>query len=227
MLTCDKFTDIYWAHYISLEREFVSTLHFVPIDPINSNTFSEAYSKLILGIGSEVDVVLKEYCKMLQPAFSGETIDHYRVLISTTKPDFCTQDVLILKNGRKVKPWLSWNGSVVEAGHVINNPHWWKIYNKVKHERTEIGTIALETKEYYKFATQDYTLLALAGLYQVLIYIYYELATAEGKQAVTPLPGSRIFELTGHIWNANQFYRDIAVYVENGELVMESGNIYY
>lgn len=227
MLSCDKFIDIYWAHYISLEKEFASTLHFVPIDSINNNTFSEAYSKLILGIGSEVDVVLKEYCKTLQPSFHGDTIDHYRTLINVSEPDFCTQDVLVLINGTKVKPWLAWSNSIIEAGQTISNPYWWKVYNKVKHKRTEIGTIALETKEYYKFATQNYTLLALAGLYQILIYIYYELATAEGKQAVTPLPGSRLFELTGQTWDANQFYRDIAVYVENGVLVMESGNIHY
>ena len=227
MLNCDKFTEIYWSHYIALEKEFASTLRFVSVDPNNDNTFSAAYSKLLLEVGSEVDVVLKEYCKMLQPTFSGDTIDHYRKLIHPLKPDFCTQDVLVLINDTTVQPWFAWGGNITEAGNVVSNPYWWKVYNKVKHQRTETGTIAGETKEYYKFANQKYTVLALAGLYQILIHIYFDLATAEGKQAVTPLPGSRIFELTGNKWNSNQFYRDIAVYIENGTLIMESSNIPY
>lgn len=227
MLNCDQFIDVYWAHYISLEKEFASTMRFVAIDPDNENTFSEAYSKLLLGIGSEVDVVLKEYCKMLQATFTGNKIDQYKTLIHSIKPNFCTQDVLVLKTEDKIQPWLAWSGTVVEAGNVINNPYWWKVYNKVKHERTEIGTIALETKEYYKFANQKYTMLALAGLYQVVIYMYYELATAEGKKVVTPLPGSRVFELTGGTWDTTQFNRDVAFYVDNGVLTMESSNIPY
>lgn len=227
MLNCDQFIDVYWAHYISLEKEFASTMRFVAIDPDNESTFSEAYSKLLLGIGSEVDVVLKEYCKMLQATFTGNKIDQYKTLIHSIKPNFCTQDVLVLKTEDKIQPWLAWSGTVVEAGNVINNPYWWKVYNKVKHERTEIGTIALETKEYYKFANQKYTMLALAGLYQVVIYMYYELATAEGKKVVTPLPGSRVFELTGGTWDTTQFNRDVAFYVDNGVLTMESSNIPY
>ena len=85
MLNCDQFTDIYWAHYISLEKEFASTLRFVSIDPSNDNTFSEAYSKLLLEIGSEVDVVLKEYSKMLQATFIGDKIDQYRSLIQSDR----------------------------------------------------------------------------------------------------------------------------------------------
>lgn len=227
MLTCDKFTDVYWAHYISLEKEFASTLRFVSIDPSNENTFSEAYSKLLLEIGSEVDVVLKEYCKLLQPSFSGETIVQYKSTINSVRPDFCTQDVLILKTEDKIKPWYAWGGSIVEAGSVVKNPYWWKVYNKVKHDRTETGTIAFETKEYYKFANQKYTIHALAGLYQTLIYLYYNLATTEGKKVVTPLPGSRMFELTGGAWDTNQFYRDVAVYIDDGVLIMESSNIPY
>ena len=164
---------------------------------------------------------------MLQPTFLGDKIDQYRALINPIKSGFCTQEVLVLINETKVKPWLAWSGSISESGNVVNNPYWWKVYNKVKHERTEIGTIAGETKEYYKFANQKYTVLALSGLYQILIYMYYDLATSEGKQAVTPLPGSRVFELTGNSWNSNQFYRDIAVYIDNGTLIMESSNIPY
>lgn len=164
---------------------------------------------------------------MLQATFIGDTIDQYRNLIQSINPDFCTQEVLLLKTDAKVTPWLAWTGSITEAGNVVKNPYWWKVYNKVKHERTDTGTIALETKEYYKFANQKYTILALAGLYQVLIYMHYELATAEGKQVVTPLPGSRVFELTGGMWDTNQFYRDVAVYIDNGKLIMESSTIPY
>ena len=70
-------------------------------------------------------------------------------------------------------------------------------------------------------------LLALAGLYQILTYIYYNIATEEDQEVVTPLPGSRLFELKGDLWEDVNFYGDFAFYFDDGELKMEFSDVYY
>ena len=108
------------------------------------------------------------------------------------------------------------------------NPYWWKAYNKIKHDRTNVGTIGSETKNYYKFANLQYVLQGLAGLYQTLIYLYYDMARLEDKSILTPLPGSRTFRLIGDQWNNINFYGDYAFYInKDGHLIMEYGKPYF
>ena len=83
-------------------------------------------------------------------------------------------------------------------------------------------------QEGFKFATQKYTLLALAGLYQIMVYLYYKIAVDEGKGIMTPMPGSRLFKLSGGIWDAINFYGDSAFYVnDDGCLIWEVSEIHY
>lgn len=223
MLTCDKFCEVYWAHFISLEKEFSNTLTYVSLDTDNYLTYSEAYAKLILEIGSEVDVTLKIYCNLLRPNFNGSCNRDYQSLIEVSKTEFCYQVVSVKNTDIKLQPWKNWSS---DEEHT--SPFWWTAYNKIKHDRTGSGTIESVTKEYYKFANVKYTLLALAGLYQILIYIYHKVAIVEGKRVLVPLPGSRILQLVEGIWDNIDFFGDYAFYIDdNGRLIMESGNIHY
>ncbi|QNK40967.1 hypothetical protein [Caproicibacter fermentans] len=219
MLTDSNFSKVYWAHFISLEKEFINTLTYVSLDTDNYLTYSETYAKLILEIGSEVDIILKVYCKLLKPTFTGTRIGDYRSLIKMKKPNFCKQIVSVKSTDIILQPWENWNKE---------RPYWWTAYNKIKHDRTGSGSIESVTKEYFKFANLKYTILALAGLYQVLIYIYYTIATTEGKRVLVPLPGSRLLQLVGDIWDNIDFFGDYAFYIDNnGGLIMESGSIHY
>ena len=222
MLTCDMFSKAYWAHYVSIEKEFIQTLSYVSLSDENYSTYSEAYSKLILQIGSEVDIVLKLYCQQLDDAFNGSRIVDYKDLINEREPGFCTQVVEVRPANTTVQPWINWDVSGENT-----SPYWWTAYNKIKHNRTDVGTIDSETKEYYKFANLKNVLLALAGLYQILTYIYYNIATEEEQEVVTPLPGSRLFELKGDLWEDVNFYGDFAFYFDDGELKMEFSDVYY
>lgn len=55
-MTCEEFTNIYWNQYISLEKEFDATLHYLALDINNEYSYSQAYSKLMQEIGSEVGI---------------------------------------------------------------------------------------------------------------------------------------------------------------------------
>lgn len=221
-MTSDKYSEIYWAQYVSLEKEFLETMRYVSLSIDNYKTFSQAYAKLMLEIGSEVDILLKLYCKMLQPDFNKDTIKDYQKCINENKQEFGAQVVKVKNTGVNLKPWESWMDSEPVS------PRWWTVYNKVKHERTNKGTIGDQTKEYYKFANLENTLSALSALYQVFIYTYYQLASDEKKRILTPLPASRLFELSGGDWDNVNFYGDMAFFInEDGHLCYQTGNIYY
>lgn len=55
----DDFINNYWSQYRLLEKEYLNTLQFITLDEDNDNAFSQAYIKLILELGSEIDVVFK------------------------------------------------------------------------------------------------------------------------------------------------------------------------
>lgn len=122
-----------------------------------------------------------------------------------------------------MRPWNEWTHIPPRA------PYWWNAYNRIKHNRTENSNIDNMEKVSYKFANQKYTLLALAGLYQILVYTYYRLAQNENKRICTPMPGSRLFELKSGMWSDVQFYGDIALYLDedNGCLCMETSTLCY
>ena len=222
MISCEKFCEIYWAHYISLEKELTSTLRYVTLDTNNYHTYSEAYFKLLLEIGSEVDVVLKAYCELLDSSFNGDKIGDYRICINSNKPVFFNQEVIVYEDKFTLKPWHNYDSS----GNLCS-PFWWTAYNKCKHNRADTGCINGITQEYFKFANLEYALNALAGLYQTILYAYKIIADSEGKTIKIPLPGSRLFKLNGTEWQDVQFYGDSGFYCENGTFYIESSTIHY
>lgn len=40
-MTCDSFAKSYWAHYISIEKEFIKTVCYVSLSEDNYETYSE------------------------------------------------------------------------------------------------------------------------------------------------------------------------------------------
>ena len=219
-MLCKEFINTYWSQYILLEKEFVSTLHYLSLDRENEEAFSQAYLKLLLELGSEIDVAFKQYCRNIDPSFRGEKITDYQACVRVKEPDFIMQNVEEKITGRTLMPWAKHDNSQ-------NAPYWWKAYNKVKHNRTESSKIDSEEKLSYKFANQKYTLLALAGLYQILVYTYYKLAKNEDKRICTPMPGSRLLELKGGMWDSVEFFDEIACYMENETIYLESSSLHY
>ena len=220
-MTCDDFTNLFWSQYISLEKELSATLHYLALDVNNEESYSQAYSKLMLEIGSEIDVVFKEYCRKIDPGFksSYKTIGRYKESISNHNSAFISQEVRIFNHDRVLQPWIEWN--------YMDAPCWWTAYNKVKHSRTSVVEIDGKQQEGFKFANQKYTFLALAGLYQIMVSFYYMIAKDQNEKIVTPLPGSRIFKLFGGIWDSVSFYGDSALYLDNGNLIWATGTIHY
>ena len=224
-MTSEEFIKTYWSQYISLEKEFLETLHYLALDVKNENAYSQAYAKLMLEIGSEIDVVFKEYCKLIDPSFKStyKTIGRYKECMTKCNPIFIQQEVSVRNDYPTVQPWIEWN-----MPDALDAPYWWTAYNKIKHSRTSVVKIDDIEQEGFRFANQKYVLLALAGLYQIMVYFYQKIASDEQRRIVTPMPGSRTFELIGGIWDSIHFYGDSAFYInENGDLIWRTSSIHY
>lgn len=142
-----------WHYFLALERDLIRTLDFVELHPDNAGAFSNEYAKLLLLVGSEVDVVAKQLCRTVPGGGHANNIITYQKALTDAFPGIDENEVSISRYSMLIKPWQSW-----ETEH--NSPPWWKAYNDVKHER--------DTN--YRIANQKNVVDAFCGLLVLLMY---------------------------------------------------------
>jgi hypothetical protein len=145
-----------WHYFLSLEKDFVRTIDFVELNAANAKAYSNEYAKLLLLIGSEVDVTAKMLCQKVAAGQTAYNIDDWRKIITTTFKDSHSIEIDIPRYLMKVQPWLTWGQSVPRS------PDWWKAYNNVKHERNNN----------FADANQKNVTEALCGLLALLLYLH-------------------------------------------------------
>jgi hypothetical protein len=145
----------HWAYYFSLEDDFVETSRYVEICEDNFDTYSIQYVRMILAIGSEVDVVAKEVCRQINASNALGNIDQYRDILVVEKPAMPRLRFGTAWNPLRLQPWQSWGNTPP------TNPDWWRAYNTVKHER--LSNLSL--------GNLRNTINALAGLYALMLHL--------------------------------------------------------
>ena len=194
-MTENEFIDVYWKQFLMIEREFRKSIKCVALEDDNANAYSSFFIKLLLQIGSEVDVVAKSLCGQINASNEAETIRAYAQEILAVYPEI---ERLTVKREpmSPVKPWEDWQKkeTVIEAdgNHTRYGPEWWRIYNAVKHNRLGTETHYSVQKEVRKFATLRTVTDALAGLYVLELYLYQRV-TDKNPRLDAPLPSSRVF----------------------------------
>lgn len=209
-MTAETFRKLYWKNYISIEEEFIQTERFVAFDICNYTTYSSAFLKLLLEIGSEIDILAKYFCSEGLGQNNASNINEYKTYILANAPEF--ERVRVVSETFDEIPWQNWN---------VRNPGWWTAYNKIKHERFKVGTIEDITQEYYKFANQGNVIKALMGLYQLEIYVLRALIKREGKKEGHSFLKSTLFSLDGEGWTSSSFHKDGGLFYEGGTLVFD------
>ncbi|WP_298025159.1 hypothetical protein [uncultured Dysosmobacter sp.] len=177
--TLFNFQRQYCAYYRTLEEDFVATEKYLTVNKDNFSAYSNEFVKLLQATCSELDVMLKGLCRLIDPKFKGETINTYCKCILDSNPHFVRANVSLIRVQEiMLAPWGEWhcteksvtNGKVVIE---VDNPNWWTMYNKIKHDRTKVCPSS--KKPYYKYANQENVLNALAALYIVISYILHML----------------------------------------------------
>ncbi len=149
----------HWNYFLALERDLETVSRYIEFCEPNFSVFSIELAHLLLAASSEVDVVAKRLCELVAPDAPRRNINDYKSALLLAIPDLPMTEILVARYGLTLNPWSNWDGE--------ENPHWWRSYNNVKHERDA----------YFHEATLKNALNALGALL-ILTYHYYARALA-------------------------------------------------
>ena len=177
-----KFIQGYWNQYMLIEKEFLKTSLYVTIGNDNFSTYSNAYLKIIVQTGAEIDNVFKEICGL-----SGKkTIGDYVSPILSKYSTLTTSSVRIQNSNITIHPFQGW-----DIKQPSKSLEWWDKYNSIKHERTLN----------FKMASLSTSIHILGALFILLMYRLNEIYQLD-LSAFTNYPEeneSELFILDG--WN--------------------------
>ena len=192
-MTSIEFFKSCWIHYLVLEDDFRKLERFVSFEEDNFKTYSVEFSKQYQAICSELDVVSKVYCKVINPNSNAKNIMQYAHEILGHVPDI--KNAVVLCKEMNIEPYKEWSANLQnyqDGNDPLNvSPTWWKFYNRVKHCRLELDD---NGKPYYMQANLENTLNALAGLFVMCMNCYKELCDQEGKEIKIPDEPSVLFK---------------------------------
>lgn len=162
-MTYDEFLKLYWKQYLSLERDLLNMGDYVAIDSKNYACFSNNFAKIFMMACSELDSLAGIFADIVKEDYSVESkspktfpwkiemlLNAYRNLHEmriTTLDSVCNLNFVPFKN-------FTENGA----------DDWWRDYNLVKHNRTEVNSGG---KYNYEKANLKNTMTALAALYML------------------------------------------------------------
>ena len=191
-----EFNTKIWEYYLILESQFVNTFKY--IEPgsihgsknINKFTFSKIYNQLLLSVGSEVDILLKELCK-INGDYTADEMSKYRENLKDYE-NFSNEGCKFIYDNEIIYPWTNFNED--------KSPDWWIDYNSLKHDRLK--------DENFKLGNYNNVTQALAGLFIICRVLYREYFKYE------PSNKSNIFKM--YNWPEYAFFDDeVVLYSDN------------
>lgn len=132
----DKRNREIWSYFILLEDEICEIEKFIEFSSANYQTFSNINAKSILSICSEIDVLLKDYCALLDSKKVYENMGEYRDCITANDTNIAKQEIKLPRYGISIIPWKD---VYTSSGTKIK---WWDDYNSIKHERLQNYNLA-------------------------------------------------------------------------------------
>jgi hypothetical protein len=143
-----------WNYFLAIEKNLENITRYVEFCDDNLAIYSIEFSHLLLSSSSEVDVIMKQLCQLLDPSSNCNNINQYRAVISAHCPEFINEEIVIERYGMSFKPWINWSND--------ENPYWWRSYNNVKHQRNN----------FFNEANLQNTVNSIGGLLIAVLYLY-------------------------------------------------------
>ena len=169
-----NFKQNYISYYLLLEKDFENTIPYLTVAEDNYNAYSSVYLKLLLTIGSEIDVVLGVLAKEYEASCRENGFGCSRIIMKY-EPDIKKLKVRLREENISILPW--------ECEKI---PDWWTAYNEIKHNRYEDAVKFDCSKKNYQFANQKNVLYSLAALFSLEMYAYRRLALSNNDQMFVP-----------------------------------------
>ncbi len=148
---------LHWNYFLAIEEDLEKISRYIEFSEDNMKTYSTKLSHILLSAASEVDTIMKQICKIIDPESNAGNINDYKAIIKCHLPSLIDEEFTIGRYELAGKPWNDWNGS--------GNPIWWGNYNAVKHERDK----------YFIEANLENAINAVGALLITEVY-YYQLA---------------------------------------------------
>ena len=182
---------LHWNYFLALENDLEAVSRYIEFSQSNFRTYSIELAHLLFAASSEVDVIAKSLCELLNPSANRRNINEYSLIIKEGIPNFASEQVFVKRYGLTLTPWSNWQGNT--------NPLWWRSYNKVKHERNQ----------YFTEATLKNALNSLAGLLVVTFYYYKHSLTSTMNQVMSDKDVMRELEPQSSLLRlSDKFYYD-------------------
>lgn len=149
-----EFSMKYWEYYCALESDFKQISRFIDFSDENLETYSIELTRILLSACSELDVIFKDICFLINPSLKPEKINDYRVIIRKNLNKIIDEKVNVGFHFFNVQPFKLWEDD--------ETPKWWKMHNKVKHQRNT----------YFKEANLENARNAICALFICVNYYY-------------------------------------------------------
>lgn len=181
------FLKLYWKQYLSLEKDLLQMDDYVTIDSKNYGCFSNNFAKIFMMACSELDSL----------ALKFDEIIRRDLFIEKALPNSFPQklDMLLYKYKNLHNMRISTKADICEINFVPftnftenETDGWWKDYNLIKHNRTEINSGG---KYNYEKANLKNTMTALSALYLVC-YLFNSYISESDAELI---PESRLFTI--------------------------------
>lgn len=182
-----EFKKKYLSYYLLLESDFKDTFNYVSVEKNNYITYSNIYLKLLLAIGSEIDIIKKFVAKLFVPNFD-EKKDNVNEIILKCFPEIKEIEIKARFNESLIKPW-----------HYEKEPEWWTAYNEIKHNRLEDASKFDSSKKYYQYANLENVILSLSALFSLEFIAYRKLALDSNEKLFLPTVNT-LFSITNLYW---------------------------
>ena len=197
-MTVDEFKKNFVNHYLLLEKDFQLTTEYVTLSKDNYDTYSVSYLKLLLTIGSEIDVMLEFLAKLYDPATKEMGFGCSKILLKN-EPDIKSLEIKLRNEELLIKPWDC---------EMI--PEWWTAYNEIKHNRYEDAIKFDSSRKYYQYANLRNVINALAALLSLELYAYRIISIQNSEKLFVPNVRS-IFTVQNLYWKDIGFGSGIIV----------------
>ncbi|HKI62530.1 MAG TPA: hypothetical protein VKA31_09575 [Mariprofundaceae bacterium] len=145
---------LHWSYFLALEADVEKVSRYIEFTTDNFDTFSIELAHLLFAAASEVDVVAKQVCGLVNPGGGESKINEYRATLRHAIPELETSLVTLPRYGLTLNPWQNWQDD--------KTPLWWTSYNNVKHERNH----------HFQEANLKHSLNSLAGLFLLVLHFY-------------------------------------------------------
>lgn len=162
----EKHSLLHWNYFLALEIDIEKLSKYIEFTSDNFRVYSIEIAHILLAASSEVDVVAKQLCNLVDSLCKDSNIEQYRNTLRKALPELETSTVTLPRYGLELTPWSNWQED--------KTPNWWRSYNNVKHQRDQ----------HFSEANLINVLNAMSGLF--LIVLHYYRGIIEGRRIEPP-----------------------------------------